>query len=115
MTLDVDVDAFADEVRFWSELTGWSPLHGRSTEFVPLDRPQGMPLRVMLQRRARASGSTSCHIDLACDDVIASVADHQSLGATVVAVHELWTVMADPAGSEYCLTSRQPRTGVLSV
>ncbi len=38
----------------------------------------------------------------------------QSLGGTVVAVHDRWTVMADPAGAEYCLTSRRPSTGTLS-
>ncbi len=115
VSVDVDADGFVDEVRFWSELTGWLPPDARSSEFVPLDRPQGMPLRVMLQRRARASGTTTCHVDLACDDVAAAVVAHEALGGTVVAIHRLWTVMADPAGTEYCLTSRHPSTGTLSV
>jgi hypothetical protein len=115
VVVDVDADGFDDEVRFWSELTGWLPLDARSSEFIPLDRPQGMPLRVMVQRRNRAAGTTTCHVDLACENVAAAVTVHQALGGTVVAVHHLWTVMADPAGTEYCLTSRQPSTGTLSV
>ncbi len=115
VTVDVDSDGFDDEVLFWSELTGWAPLGARSSEFIPLDRPQAMPLRVMVQRRARASGAATCHVDLACDDVVAAVAEHQALGGTVVAAHHLWTVMGDPAGAEYCLTSRRPSTGTLSV
>ncbi len=114
VVVDVDADGFDDEVRFWSELTGWLPLDARSSEFIPLDRPQGMPLRVMVQRRDRAWGTTTCHVDLACENVAAAVTDHQALGGTVVAVHHLWTVMADPAGTEYCLTSRQPSTGTLA-
>ena len=113
VSVDVDADRFDEEVTFWSDLTGWAPLHARSAEFVPLDRPPGMPLRVMLQRRVQNSGSTTCHVDLACDDVVAAVAAHQSLGGTVLAVHDRWTVMADPAAAEYCLTSRLPGTGTL--
>ncbi len=115
VSVDVDADGFDDEVRFWSELTGWPPLDARSSEFVPLDRPQGMPMRILLQRRARPTGITTCHVDLACDDVGAAVATHQSLGGTVIAVRDRWTVMADPSGTEYCLTSRRPSTGTLSV
>jgi hypothetical protein len=72
-----------------------------------------MPLRVMLQRCDGPSGATRCHLDLACDDVPAAVQEHQALGASVVAALHYWTVMADPSGTEYCLTRRRPATGSL--
>lgn len=112
--IDADPDAFDEEVRFWSSMTGWAMLAARTPEFVPLERPAAMPLRLLLQRRADPSGPTSCHLDLACDDVTAAAAAHVAMGASSVAAHRYWRVMADPSGTEYCLTSRQPATGQLA-
>jgi hypothetical protein len=36
------------------------------------------------------------------------VTNHVALGAWVIADHEHWTVLADPAGREYCLIRRPP-------
>lgn len=113
ISVDADPAGFDDEVDFWALATGWSPLAARAPEFVPLDRPRTMPLRVLLQRRDRASGPAGCHLDLACDDVVRAVAAHVSLGASVVSEHHYWTVMADPSGTVYCLTRRSPVTGNL--
>ncbi|MEZ5247489.1 MAG: VOC family protein [Acidimicrobiales bacterium] len=107
VSIDCDPDVFDDEVRFWSSITGWPPLPARAGEFVPLDRPAALPLRIMLQRRAQALGPTSCHLDLACDDVAAAVDQHVGFGAALIARHDRWTVMADPSGVAYCLTSRR--------
>lgn len=114
VSIDCDPDRFDDEVDFWSAITGWAPVAARAPEFVPLDRPVAMPLRIMLQRRMRAVGATSCHVDLACDDAAGAVDDHRRLGATVLEHHEHWTVMADPSGTAYCLTARRPATGRLA-
>ena len=111
--LDVDPDSFEDEVRFWSSVTGWAPLPARAHDFLPLDRPASMPLRLMFQLRGVASGTSSCHLDVACEDVRSAVALHESLGAVAGATHRYWTVMTDPAGAEYCLTMRRPDTGQL--
>jgi hypothetical protein len=113
VSIDADPDVFDDEVRFWSGVTRWHPVAARAREFVPLDRSPSMPLRVMLQRREAPSGATSCHLDLACDDVAAATDAHTVLGASVVASHHYWTVMADTSGTEYCLTRRRPATGML--
>jgi len=79
-----------------------------------LERPDGQPFRFLLQRRGAddAGRPTVCHLDLACDDIPNAVAAHVTLGASVVAPFRWWTVMADPAGVEYCLTCRDPDTGV---
>lgn len=113
VSIDCDPDLFDDEVRFWSSITGWVPLAARATEFVPLDRPVAMPLRIMLQRRSQAVGPTSCHLDVACDDVANAANEHSERGAALIGRHEYWTVMADPAGTAYCLTAREPDTGHL--
>lgn len=67
----------------------------------------------MLQRREVARGWSRCHLDLACDDLPSATADHVGLGASVSSSHRLWTVMTDPSGVAYCLTSRRPATGRL--
>lgn len=114
VSIDCDPDLFDDEVRFWSSITGWAPLEARGPEFVPLDRPAAMPLRIVLQRRSRAVGPTSCHLDLACDDVAGAADEHVERGASVVERHECWTVMADPSDDRYCLTARRPNAEQLA-
>jgi hypothetical protein len=37
------------------------------------------------------------------------VSRHASLGARVTGRFPFWTVLADPAGREYCLVERDPR------
>jgi hypothetical protein len=34
---------------------------------------------------------------------------HLGLGARVTARQQFWTVLADPAGREYCLVGRDPQ------
>ncbi|WP_233624376.1 VOC family protein [Actinoplanes sp. ATCC 53533] len=103
MCLDVPVGGFDAEADFWAALTGWQRRPGSLPEFDFLVRPDGMPLRLLLQRVDAAAGM---HLDLACTDRAAEVAWHVSLGATVVAVYERWTTLRDPAGRVYCVTDR---------
>ncbi|MEU8233015.1 VOC family protein [Actinoplanes sp. NPDC048967] len=104
LCLDVPVAGFDAEADFWAALTGWPRRAGSLPEFDFLVRPDGMPLRLLLQR---VGGSTAgMHVDLACTDRPAEVAWHRELGAEVVAVHERWTTLRDPAGRAYCVTDR---------
>ena len=41
-------------------------------------------------------------------DVVGEVAEIVAHGATVLAEHPRWTVMADPEGNEFCAFSRIP-------
>lgn len=113
--IDTAPESFDIELAFWSEVTGWPRLVTPRPDFQALERPDGMPLRVLVQRRGddAAGAPTECHVDLACDDVDAAVDAHVALGATVVERRPLWTVMRDPAGVPMCLTSRNPDTGML--
>ncbi|MPY53320.1 VOC family protein [Streptomyces acidicola] len=112
--IDVAPAAFTSEVAFWTDLTGWDSRPGSLPEFHVLTPPAGLPLRILLQRLG-TDRPASAHLDLACADIDAVRARHEDLGATVVAAGAHWTVMRDPAGGTYCLTSRDPETGGLPV
>ncbi|WP_306207526.1 VOC family protein [Actinoplanes sp. RD1] len=104
--LDISPGAYDTEVAFWAALTGWE-LRAFPPEFHRLVRPPGLPVHLLLQR-TDGEQPPSAHLDLACTDVAAERARHESLGATFVAEFPEWTVMRDPAGGVYCLTHRQP-------
>jgi hypothetical protein len=113
--IDVAAGIFDEECRFWSALTGWVlQSSSRHDEFKFLIRPAWSPLRVLLQRRGDNDGPTRAHLDIASDDVKLIVADHLQLGATILEEFDNWTAMSDPAGFSYCVTARNPRTGLLA-
>jgi hypothetical protein len=104
LCLDVPLGVFDAEADFWAALTGWERRSGSRPEFDFLVRPEGMPLRLLLQR---VGGPVAgMHVDLACVDRAAEVAWHVSLGARVVRVEARWTTLTDPAGRAYCVTDR---------
>jgi hypothetical protein len=70
-------------------------------------------LQILLQRLGDDAGPVRAHLDLATSDRGAETARHKALGAEVLDVRESWTVLADPAGSPYCITGRTPETRVL--
>lgn len=112
--LDLPGDVHDDEVAFWQALTGWelvaSPV---APEFSSLRRPEGLPFRLLLQRLGEPGGPVRAHLDLATDDRAAETARHLALGARVRDTRSHWTVLVDPAGSAYCITDRDPETGML--
>jgi len=112
--LDIPSSGYAEECGFWAALTGWeltaSPV---SPSFSRLTRPAGVPLRFLIQRLDESSGTARAHLDLAAEDRVSEVQRHAALGATVVAEHSRWTVLRDPVGSAYCVTDRDPETGML--
>ncbi|HUB38854.1 MAG TPA: VOC family protein [Streptosporangiaceae bacterium] len=114
LSVDIPLECYDRECAFWSRLTGWPLTSASRPEFTFLSRPEGMPLRLLLQRLDEPlTGRPGCtaHLDLACDDVPAEQARHESLGATVVRVTAGWTTLRDPAGLLYCITRRDPATG----
>lgn len=116
ISLDIPHDAFDDETKFWADLTGWELRRSNLPEFASLVRPAGMPLRLLFQRLGRddPAQAVRAHIDLACGGDVERVAEaHVEDGAVVDRVETYWTTMIDPAGFEYCLTRRDPATGLL--
>ncbi|GAB3087613.1 VOC family protein [Nocardioides zeae] len=102
------------ERTFWAELTGWTPQASPvSDTFSSLRRPEGQPLRFLFQRVEDERPTVTAHLDVACSDRAAETARHRALGAEPVTEHARWTVLRDPSGAAYCLTDRDPVTGVL--
>jgi hypothetical protein len=106
LCLDVPSPAYERECGFWAAVTGWAPRSGSRPEFRYLDRPAGLPLRLLVHRLE--AGPAGVHLDLACSDLDAEAAVHTTLGATVWSRRDGWTTMRDPAGLRYCLTRRDP-------
>ncbi|MBL7493132.1 VOC family protein [Frankia sp. AgB1.9] len=107
--LDIPADRYDDECRFWAELIGWEPRSGVRPEFRYLDRPAGIPLRLLLQRLDEPTGPVRAHLDLEATDRAAETRRHVELGSTVLARLDRWTALRDPVGLPYCITD--PPTG----
>lgn len=109
--VDLPPSAYDAEVAFWSALLArWESRAGSLPEFHVIEPPAGLPVRLLLQRLDEER-PISAHLDLACADPAGTRERHEALGAAFVAAFPGWTVMRDPAGGLYCLTSRDPATG----
>ena len=115
--LDIPPDVFEQERAFWADLTGWElRTSAAHPELSHLARPDGIPLRLLLQRLGDGTqGIVSAHLDLASSDRAAETRRHERLGAVVERVGPGvgWTVLTDPTGARYCITDRDPHTGVV--
>jgi Glyoxalase-like domain len=106
--LDLPPELHDTEVAFWRTLTGWDFEDSSGPEFSRLWPPAELPLQLLLQRLDDPGGPVSAHLDWSADDREAEVQRHLGLGATLVRVHEGWTVLTDPVGTTYCVTTRRP-------
>ncbi len=108
--LDIPSTLYDAEVAFWQQLTGRelrdSPGHA---EFQRLVRPPHEPLHLLVQRLGDDTGPVGAHLDLATTDRAAETVRHVALGAEVRSEWSHWTVLADAAGSAYCITDRAPQ------
>ncbi|MCW2784344.1 MAG: hypothetical protein JWP74_861 [Marmoricola sp.] len=111
--LDIPPAAFDAECAYWAARTGWELRETGRPEFRVLVRPGTMPLRILLQRLDESDGPVRAHLDLATTDRAAETGRHRDLGAEVLRVRERWTVLRDPGGASYCITDRDPYTGLL--
>jgi hypothetical protein len=106
--LDIPPEIYDEECEFWASVTGWELFDGGRPEFRRLRKPPAQPLHVLLQRLDSPGGRVRAHLDLATDDRAAETRRHEAIGATVLRVHDGWTVMRPPAGPVYCITGRVP-------
>jgi hypothetical protein len=117
LCLDIPPGSYERECSFWAALSGWELRQGSLPEFAYLERPAGMPARLLLQRRqiASARDRVSAHVDFSCDDPSRLAQRHIVTGGKILGTFPHWLMMADPSGREYCLTRRDPRSGKLPV
>lgn len=111
--LDIPASSYDSERAFWRDITGWEERTSSvSTDFASLLRPEGQPVRLLLQRLGEQAGPVRAHLDWATTDRPAETERHVAVGATVEDVRQFWTVLTDPLGRRYCITDRDPETGV---
>jgi hypothetical protein len=113
LCLDIPPASYDEECAYWAGVTGWELRETSAPEMRQLVRPAGMPLRILLQRRFEGEGPVTAHLDLATTDRDAEVARHLELGASIDGGGPRWTRMRDVAGALYCITDRDPATGLL--
>lgn len=111
VALDIPAEHWPAEVEFWSRLTGWGVASWQD-EFAPLVRQPDRPLRLLPHRLGEPTGPVRAHLDLASTDRRAEIARHVALGAVVEAERGEWTVLRAPDGRRYCVTDRDPDTGL---
>ncbi|MCW2781019.1 MAG: hypothetical protein JWR35_1468 [Marmoricola sp.] len=111
--IDIPDELFESETEFWAELLGFKVKPSWSHhEFASLVGPDVHQLRLLMQRLEDDEGPVRAHLDLATDDRPAEVARLARLGAETVRRTSHWTTMRDPAGMEFCVTDRDPITGL---
>ena len=103
-----DVPALAD---FWHEATGYEVK--TSGEWFAHLVPEGIGIKHIFVNKV-PEGKTAknrCHIDFETEDREAEVRRLVSAGATITADHAWegfkWTVMRDPEGNEFCVSSEK--------
>jgi len=110
LCLDVPPGEFERECAFWAALTSGEAHPAPVPGFAYVDGPAGMPVRLLLQRLDDAAPGqrVRAHVDIGSTDVAGEVARQVGLGARVTGTFQHWTVLADPAGREYCVVARRP-------
>lgn len=111
--LDIPPGSYDEECAFWAETTGWELAPTSVPYLRQLVRPAGQPLRILLQRRDEGDPPVTAHLDLAATDRASEVARHLCLGAQPDGEGARWTRLRDPVGMLYCVTDRDPVTGML--
>lgn len=105
LCLDIPPDDYDRETGFWSKLTGQGLQPGLAPQYATLEKPPGMPLKLLFQRRdqVKAGDRVTGHVDFTSDAPETDAKQHVAAGARVVALHSGWAVMADPGNRPYCL------------
>ncbi len=110
--LTFDCDDALVVARFWAEALGRRVDDGSDAGFASIggaDTERTEPAWYFEHVEESKTAKNRLHLDLLDPDPEA-VARLVSLGATVVATHELqgheWTVLQDPEGNEFCVAAR---------
>ena len=107
---DVVIDCVDHQpiVAFWAAALGWEPrpVNDQYVSLVPPERGVSLLFQKVPEPKTTKN---RVHLDFRTEDRAAEVARLVGLGATVTAEHCLgdfcWTVLADPAGNEFCVNA----------
>jgi len=104
------VDAADPEAlgRWWAAALGWVVVNEDPDEFEIRPAPDRLPGVLFARVPEPKVAKNRLHLDLRPDDQRSEVARLLGLGATRADVgqgDQLWTVLADPAGNEFCVLS----------
>ncbi len=97
-------------VDFWRDALGYErrEVNEQYVALVPAVREPGRPPLLFQRVPEPKTVKNRVHLDFRAEVMADEVARLTSLGATVVAEQRLgdyrWTVMADPAGNEFCVS-----------
>jgi len=97
---------------FWTAALDAKIVHEVGGEFLVLASTADRGVLLGLQRVPEPkNGKNRAHVDLHTDDRVAEVRRLVGLGATVLEEHTHpgfgWTVLADPAGNEFCMGAEE--------
>jgi len=101
--ITIDTNDVATSSAFWAAVTGYEVTSSdASGAFLgdPAGKGTGLYLQVVPEP---ATAKNRVHLDIAADDVAAEVSRIIDLGATEVAKHDGWMVLADTDGNQFCV------------
>jgi hypothetical protein len=109
LCLDAPPADFERESAFWASLAGSEARSAPVPGFAYLTGPAGMPVRLLFQQLDTAvpGQRVRAHLDIGAMDRQRVVAWHVALGSRIAGTFPFWTVLADPAGYEYCVVDRE--------
>jgi len=99
-----DTDA---SVAFWRAVTGYE-VTSSGDGLTCLGAPDGSAVGLSLQLVADLGGEVGgnrLHLDLLTDDLVGEVARIRALGASEIARHDGWVVLADLEGNHFCVAA----------
>lgn len=109
-TVVINVNDMATEKAFWREVLGVGVQHEIGdffTWFQP-QTPGGVGVALQLVEDPKV-GTNRLHLDTSVPDMEAARKRIEELGGSHVQDHDMagfrWTIMADPEGNEFCITS----------
>jgi predicted enzyme related to lactoylglutathione lyase len=97
-------------VAFWASALGYErrEVSEQYVALVPPAREPGLPPLLFQKVPEPKVGKNRVHLDFGADSMADEVSRLIGLGATVLAERSLgdfrWTVLADPAGNEFCVS-----------
>lgn len=100
--ITIDTNDLAASSAFWSAVTGYAVASTDEAGASLADPAGGAGIYLQVVPEP-ATAKNRVHVDLVAEDVAVEVERIVGLGATEVARHDGWTVLADTDGNHFCV------------